>query len=295
MNMTQLNVVKTYKIYIGGQFPRTESGRTYVVNDANGNPIANVCQSSKKDIRNAVQVARKAFGSWSERSAFNRGQILYRMAEMLEGRKTQFMEELAQQGQSMESAKHEIQLCIDRIVYYAGWCDKYQQLLSSVNPVNSSHFNFSMAEPMGVVGILADQNTSLLGLVSQLMPVIAGGNTVVLIASEALPLCSISFAEVLETSDLPSGVVNILTGSATELLPTLAEHMDVNAIFLSNAAAEMVKSTQLSSIDNLKRVLVMDRDWHQESAQGINYIASFQEIKTTWHPIEQIGGATSSY
>jgi len=191
-----MNVLKTYKIYIGGQFPRTESGRSYLLKDANGNPIANVCQSSKKDIRNAVQAARKAFGSWSERSAFNRGQILYRIAEMLEGRKTQFIEELTLQGQGLVSAKHEIELCIDRIVYYAGWCDKYQQLLSSVNPVNSSHFNFSMAEPTGVVGILADQDTSLLGLVSQLMPVIAGGNTVVLIASEALPLCSISFAEV---------------------------------------------------------------------------------------------------
>jgi acyl-CoA reductase-like NAD-dependent aldehyde dehydrogenase len=266
-----------------------------VVNDANGNSIANVCQSSKKDIRNAVQAARKAFGTWSERSAFNRGQILYRMAEMLAGRKAQFIEELMQQGSVADVASQEIERCIDRIVYYAGWCDKYQQILSSVNPVNSSHFNFSMAEPTGVVGILADQDTSLLGLVSQLMPVIAGGNTAVLISSEALPLCSISFAEVLETSDLPAGVVNILTGSATELLPTLAEHMDVNAIFLSNAAAEMVKSTQLFSIDNLKRVLVLDSVWHQESAQGINYISSFQEIKTTWHPIEQIGGATSSY
>jgi len=290
-----MNILKTYKIYIGGQFPRTESGRTYVAKDANGNPIANVCQSSKKDIRNAVQAARKAFGTWSERSAFNRGQILYRMAEMLEGRKVQFIEELMQQGSVADVASQEIERSIDRIVYYAGWCDKYQQILSSVNPVNSSHFNFSMAEPTGVVGILADQDTSLLGLVSQLMPVIAGGNTAVLISSEALPLCSISFAEVLETSDLPAGVVNILTGSATELLPTLAEHMDVNAIFLSNAAAEMVKSTQFFSIDNLKRVLVLDSVWHQESAQGINYISSFQEIKTTWHPIEQIGGATSSY
>ena len=290
-----MNILKTYKIYIGGQFPRTESGRTYVVKDANGNPIANVCQSSKKDIRNAVQAARKAFGTWSERSAFNRGQILYRMAEMLEGRKVQFTEELVQQGSTSDNASQEIERAIDRIVYYAGWCDKYQQILSSVNPVNSSHFNFSMAESTGVVGILADQDTSLLGLVSQLIPVIAGGNTAVLIASEALPLCSISFAEVLETSDLPAGVVNILTGSAVEMLPTLAEHMDVNAIFLSNAAAEMVKSAQLSSIDNLKRVLVMDSDWNQESAQGVRYISSFQEIKTTWHPIEQIGGATSSY
>ena len=290
-----MNVLKTYKIYIGGQFPRTESGRYYTLKDIKGNPIANVCQSSKKDIRNAVQAARKAVGSWSERSAFNRGQILYRIAEMLEGRKAQFIEELTQQGQSMESAKHEIEKSIDRIVYYAGWCDKYQQILSSVNPVNSSHFNFSVAEPTGVVGVLADEQTGLIGLVSQLMPVIAGGNTAVLIASELLPLCAITFAEVLETSDVPAGVVNILTGSADEMLPTLAEHMDVNAIFLSNAVAEMVKSTQLSSIDNLKRVIVRNDDWTQETTQGIRFISSFQEIKTTWHPIEQIGGATSSY
>ena len=290
-----MNILKTYKIYINGQFPRTESGRTYVVNDAEGNPIANVCQSSKKDIRNAVQAARKAFGSWSERSAFNRGQILYRMAEMLEGRKAQFLEELTQQGQSLETAKNEIQLCIDRIVYYAGWCDKYQQILSTVNPVNSSHFNFSVVEPTGVVGILAEQSTGLIGFVSQLMPVIAGGNSAVLIASEQLPLCAITFAEVLETSDLPAGVVNILTGSADEMLPTLSEHMDVNALFLSNVYAEMENNTQLSAIDNLKRVIVKNDDWKKEDAQGISYISSFQEIKTTWHPIEQIGGATSTY
>ena len=293
--MTQLNVLKTYKIYIGGQFPRTESGRSYVINDANGNPIANVCQSSKKDVRNAVQAARKAFGTWSERSAFNRGQILYRIAEMLEGRKAQFVEELTQQGQGLEFATKEVESCIDRIVYYAGWCDKYQQILSSVNPVNSSHFNFSVSEPTGVVGIVADQTTGLMGLVAQLMPVIAGGNTAVLIASESLPLCSISFAEVLETSDVPGGVVNILTGSPVEMLPTLAEHMDVNALFLSNESEDLVKSAQLSALDNLKRVVVLDCNWSLESAQGISFISSFQEIKTTWHPIEQIGGATSSY
>jgi acyl-CoA reductase-like NAD-dependent aldehyde dehydrogenase len=293
--MTQLNVLKTYKIYIGGQFPRTESGRTYVVNDAAGNPIANVCQSSKKDIRNAVQAARKAFGPWSERSAFNRGQILYRIAEMLDGRKSQFIEELTQQGQTIERAQIEIETSIDRIVYYAGWCDKFQQILSSVNPVNSSHFNFSVAEPTGVVGVLADEQTGLLGLVSQLMPVIAGGNSVVLIAAEKFPLCAITFAEVLATSDLPVGVVNILTGSADEMLPTLSEHMDVNALFLSNASNEMVKSTQLSAVDNLKRVVIRNEEWLRENAQGISFISSFQEIKTTWHPIEQIGGATSSY
>jgi acyl-CoA reductase-like NAD-dependent aldehyde dehydrogenase len=290
-----MNILKTYKIYIGGQFPRTESGRTYVVNDAAGNPIANVCQSSKKDIRNAVQAARKAFGPWSERSAFNRGQILYRIAEMLDGRKAQFMEELTQQGQTIERAQIEIEACVDRIVYYAGWCDKFQQILSSVNPVNSSHFNFSVAEPTGVVGILADEHTGLLGFVSQLMPVIAGGNSVVFIAAEKFPLCAITFAEVLATADLPAGVVNILTGSANEMLPTLADHMDVNSLFLSNASNEIVKSTQLSAVDNLKRVVVRNDNWLQEDAQGISFISSFQEIKTTWHPIEQIGGATSSY
>ena len=266
-----------------------------MVNDAAGNPIANVCQSSKKDIRNAVQAARKAFGPWSERSAFNRGQILYRIAEMLDGRKAQFMEELTQQGQTIERAQIEIEACVDRIVYYAGWCDKFQQILSSVNPVNSSHFNFSVAEPTGVVGILADEHTGLLGFVSQLMPVIAGGNSVVFIAAEKFPLCAITFAEVLATADLPAGVVNILTGSANEMLPTLADHMDVNSLFLSNASNEIVKSTQLLAVDNLKRVVVRNDNWLQEDAQGISFISSFQEIKTTWHPIEQIGGATSSY
>jgi acyl-CoA reductase-like NAD-dependent aldehyde dehydrogenase len=290
-----MNILKTYKIYIGGQFPRTESGRFYSLKDQEGKAVANVCLSSKKDIRNAVQAARKAFGSWSERSAFNRGQILYRMAEMLEGRKAQFVEELIQQGQSLEHSKIEIESCIERIVYYAGWCDKYQQILSSVNPVNSSHFNFSVAEPTGVVGVLAEQKSGLIGLVSQLMPVIAGGNSAVLIASEQLPLCAITFAEVLETSDLPAGVVNILTGSAIEMLPTLAEHMDVNALFLSNEGKGLTTEAQFLAVDNVKRVVVKDEDWTKESNQGIRYISSFQEIKTTWHPIEQIGGASISY
>jgi acyl-CoA reductase-like NAD-dependent aldehyde dehydrogenase len=214
---------------------------------------------------------------------------------MLGGRKAQFIEELIQQGQTLERAQIEIETSIDRIVYYAGWCDKFQQILSSVNPVNSSHFNFSVAEATGVVGVLADEQTGLLGLVSQLMPVIAGGNTVVFIAAEKSPLCAITFAEVLATSDLPAGVVNIVTGFANEMLPTLAEHMDVNALYLSNASNEIVKSTQLSAVDNLKRVVLVNEDWNQEKAQGIAFISSFQEIKTTWHPIEQIGGATSSY
>lgn len=290
-----MNILKTYKIYIGGQFPRTESGRYYIVKDSKGNSIANVCQSSKKDIRNAVQAARKAFGNWSERSAYNRGQIMYRIAEMLEGRKSQFVEELVSLGQTTEAALNEVEVSIDRIVYYAGWCDKFQQVLSSVNPVNSAHFNFSVPEPMGVIGIVADQGTGLIGLVSQLMPVLAGGNTALIIASENSPLSAITFAEVLETSDVPAGVVNILTGSPNEMLPTLAEHMDVNGLFLTNMDLESLKQTQIAAVDNLKRVVELQMDWSLDNAQGISFISKFQEIKTTWHPIEHIGGATSTY
>lgn len=288
-------ILKTYKIFIGGQFPRTESGRYYTVKDSDGQVIANVCQSSKKDIRNAVQAARKAYGAWSERTPFNRGQIVYRIAEMLQGRKQQFLDEMMAQGLDQNQSEKEFELCMDRIVYYAGWCDKYQHILSSVNPVQSSHFNFSVAEPTGVVGILVDQQTHLLGLVSQVLPVIAGGNTAVLIAPEKTPLCSISFAEIIATSDVPGGVINILTGSPSEMLLTLAGHMDVNALYLSNAEKEMAINAQLLAIDNLKRVICKDEDWTDERAQGIRYISSFQEIKTTWHPIEQIGGATSNY
>ncbi|MFM6935570.1 MAG: aldehyde dehydrogenase family protein [Flavobacteriales bacterium] len=290
-----MNILKTYKIYIGGQFPRTESGRYYIVKDSKGNSIANVCQSSKKDIRNAVQAARKAFGNWSERSAYNRGQIMYRIAEMLEGRKSQFVDELVSLGQTTEAALNEVERSIDRIVYYAGWCDKFQQVLSSVNPVNSAHFNFSVPEPMGVIGIVADQGTGLIGLVSQLMPVLAGGNTALIIASENSPLSAITFAEVLETSDVPAGVVNILTGSPNEMLPTLAEHMDVNGLFLTNMDLESLKQTQIAAVDNLKRVVELQMDWSLDNAQGISFISKFQEIKTTWHPIEHIGGATSTY
>ena len=198
-------------------------------------------------------------------------------------------------GASLDAAQNEVQASIDRCVYYAGWADKYQALISSVNPVASSHFNFSSPEAMGVVGVVACQETALLGLISQILPGLIGGNTVVVIANTNQPLCAITFAEVLETSDLPAGVVNILTGSAIEMLPTLAEHMDVNALFLSNAGKELTTEAQLIAVDNVKRVVVKDEDWTKESNQGIRYISSFQEIKTTWHPIEQIGGATSSY
>lgn len=293
--MTRLEILKTYKIYIGGQFPRTESGRYYTPKDKKGNPIANICLSSRKDVRNAVVAARKAFGSWSERSAFNRGQILYRIAEMLEGRRAQFIDELIIQGLTKVNAEKEVDLSIDRIVYYAGWCDKYNQVLSSVNPVSSAHFNFSTCEPMGVVGIIAEQRTSLIGLVSMLLPAICGGNTAVILASENLPLCAVTFAEVLNSSDVPGGVVNILTGSIDEMAPTLASHMDVNALIISHLEDSLKKNLSILAVDNLKRKYEFTADWNKSDAQGLHYISDLQEIKTTWHPIENIGGATSSY
>jgi acyl-CoA reductase-like NAD-dependent aldehyde dehydrogenase len=293
--MSRLEILKTYKIYIGGQFPRTESGRYYVPLNSEGNPLANICLSSRKDVRNAVVSARKAFGTWSERSAFNRGQILYRIAEMLEGRRGQFVQELLLQGLSTANAELEVDLSIDRIVYYAGWCDKYNQVLSSVNPVSSAHFNFSTLEPMGVVGVISDQNTSLIGLVSMLLPVICGGNTAVVLASEKLPLCSITFAEVLNSSDVPSGVVNILTGQFKEMAPTMASHMDVNALVFSTIEESLKKDLLVASADNLKRIVAFEADWNKAESQGLHFVSDCQEVKTTWHPIENIGGASSTY
>lgn len=293
--MSRLEILKTYKIFIGGQFPRTESGRYYTPLDKKGQPLANMCLSSRKDFRNAVVAARKAFGSWSERAAFNRGQILYRIAEMLEGRKAQFVEELVKQGSTESKAKQEVELSIDRCVYYAGWCDKYQQVFSAVNPVASSHFNFSALEPMGVVGIITPQTNSLIGLVSVILPVIAGGNTCVVLASEKLPLCAITFAEVLATSDLPGGVVNILTGTEKELVDQFHGHMDVNAVVYAGGNAEYAKAIEAGADCNVKRVFVYEQDFVKETAESPYYLTDLQELKTTWHPIEQIGGATSSY
>lgn len=293
--MSRLEIVKTYKIYIGGQFPRTESGRYYSPVNKEGKVLGNICLSSRKDVRNAVVAARKAVGSWSERSAFNRGQILYRIAEMLEGRKAQFVEELQFQGSSKQAAESEVNLAIDRIVYYAGWSDKYQVIVSSVNPVASSHFNFSVAEPMGVVGIIAPENSSLIGLVSLVLPVICGGNSVVVLASEKLPLCAVTFAEVLHSSDVPGGVINILTGSTDEMAPTLSTHMDVNALVYGGSDSLKLKEIQENAVLNVKRVFAYSTDWTKADAQGLHYISDVQEIKTIWHPIENVGGATSNY
>ena len=293
--MSRLEVLKTYKIFIGGQFPRTESGRYYTPLDSKGKALANICLSSRKDVRNAVVAARKAFGPWSERAAFNRGQILYRIAEMLEGRQAQFVDELMRQGSSKVAATNEVNLSIDRIVYYAGWCDKYNQVVSSVNPVSSSHFNFSSLEPMGVVGIVAEQSTSLIGLVSLILPAICGGNSTVVLASEKLPLCAVTFGEVIHSSDVPAGVINILTGSPEEMAATLASHMDVNALITSNLETKLSNKLALLSVDNLKRKFDYEVNWVEKEKQALHYISDLQEIKTTWHPIENVGGASSSY
>ncbi len=282
----RLGVLKTYKLFIDGKFPRSESEQSYVVKSPNGEQLANICLGSRKDFRNAVVAARKAFPSWSARSAYNRGQILYRMAEMLEGRAKQFIDELESQGLSVSDAKNEVELSIDRLVYYAGWSDKYHQIFSAVNPVSSSHFNFSVPEPTGVVALIAPEESSLLGLVSALAPIVVGGNTVVGLCSHSKPLCAVSFAEVINSSDLPAGVVNLLTGKRTELLPHIAKHMDVNAIVYCDSEVEEIKQIQTDSVENLKRVIINERhDWESLDAQGPYQIMELQEIKTTWHPI----------
>lgn len=294
--MARLEVLKTYKIYVGGKFPRTESGRYYTAKNSKGDALANVCLSSRKDFRDAVSAARTAFGDWGSRAAFNRGQILYRIAEMLEGRKAQFVDELIKQNVSKSAAEAEVELSIDRLIYYAGWCDKFQQLFSSVNPVASPHFNFSVPEPTGVVSIIAPQSTSLIGLVSVIAPVIAGGNTCIVLGSFEKPLCAVTFAEVLNSSDVPGGVVNILTGNPEELTVYFADHMDVNAIVYCEKNADTQKLVKEKSALNMKRVVIYsDTNWQSEEAQSPYLIQNTQEIKTTWHPVENIGGAKAGY
>jgi len=293
--MSRIEVLKTYKIYIGGKFPRTESGRYYQP-EANGKVLGNICLSSRKDFRNAVVAARSAQGAWSSKSAYNRSQVLYRVAEILEGRRAQFINELAQQGSKRSQAEKEVNLSIDRLIYFAGWCDKYTQIFSSVNPVASSHFNFSVPEPTGVVAILAPEESGLLGLISQIAPTIAGGNTCVVLASENIPLCSVTLAEVLSTSDVPGGVINILTGNRKELIPHFAAHMDVNAVVYCGDNSAEIKSIHEAAIDNLKRVMIRDvGDYVSDKYENPYLISSLQETKTTWHPIEKIGAAGSGY
>lgn len=284
----RIEVLKTYKTYVGGNFPRTESGRYYKVYDGNDDILANACQCSRKDVRDAVVAARKAVDGWSGRTAYNRGQILYRIAEMLETRKAQFIQELETIGYKSKKAQKEVEESVDRLIYYAGWSDKYQQVFGTINPVASSHFNFSLPEPMGVVNIWAPEERPLLGLVSVMAPVIVGGNTCIILASEKHPLSAVSFAEVLNSSDVPGGVVNILTGYRDELLEHMTTHKDVNAFFYTDMAVDTESRKQIdeNATLNLKRVIRKPvENWESEDSYSPYFITDFQETKTTWHPV----------
>ncbi|MFJ7901241.1 aldehyde dehydrogenase family protein [Streptomyces sp. NPDC096198] len=291
----RLSVFKTYKLYVGGKFPRSESGRVYEVTDSKGNWLANAPQSSRKDARDAVVAARKAFGGWSGATAYNRGQILYRIAEMLEGRREQFVREVADaEGLSKAKAAAVVDAAIDRWVWYAGWTDKIAQVVGGGNPVAGPFFNLSSPEPTGVVAVLAPQESSFLGLVSVIAPVIATGNTAVVVASEKAPLPALSLGEVLATSDLPGGVVNVLSGRTAEIAAPLAAHQDVNAIDLAGADEVLAKELEIAAADNLKRVLRPQAVDHT-ATPGTERLTAFLETKTVWHPTGSLGASGSSY
>ncbi|MBT1096334.1 aldehyde dehydrogenase family protein [Streptomyces chartreusis] len=291
----RLSVFKTYKLYVGGKFPRSESGRVYEVTDSKGNWLANVPLSSRKDARDAVVAARKAFGGWSGATAYNRGQILYRIAEMLEGRREQYVREVADaEGLSKSKAAAQVDAAIDRWVWYAGWTDKIAQVVGGGNPVAGPFFNLSSPEPTGVVAIVAPQESSFLGLVSVLAPVIATGNTAIVVASEKSPLPALSLGEVLATSDLPGGVVNVLSGRTAEIATPLAAHQDVNAIDLAGAGEDLAKELEIAAADNLKRVLRPQPVDHT-ATPGIDRMTAFLETKTVWHPTGSLGASGSSY
>ncbi|HYN75663.1 MAG TPA: aldehyde dehydrogenase family protein [Candidatus Limnocylindria bacterium] len=286
----RLDVRKTYKLYIGGAFPRSESARSYEVTGAKGEFLANAALASRKDARDAVVAARAAFPKWSSATAYNRGQVVYRVAELLEGRRAQFVDEVAAaEGLTARKASMLVDATVDRLVWYAGWADKIAQVLGGSNAVSGPFFNFSLPEPTGVVAILAPQQSSLLGLVSCVAPVIATGNTCVVLASEAMPLPAVTLTEVLATSDVPGGVVNLLTGRVSEVAPHLASHMDVNAIDLTGAGP-LAADLEVSAADNVKRVLRprvdgdgREVDWHPEP--DLTRLRAFVETKTVWHPI----------
>ncbi len=276
----RIDIRKTYKLYIGGAFPRSESGRTYEVTDAKSNFIANPAQASRKDLRDAVTAARSAFGGWSGATAFNRSQILYRIAEMMEARSEEFVEEIALlEGISRVAAKKQVDQAIDAWVWYSGWCDKISTVAGSTNPISGPFYNFTIPESVGVVGIFPAQKSSLLGLVQAIAPVIAGGNTAVVVASQKFPLCAVTLSEALATSDLPGGVVNILTGITSELAPWMGAHMDVDAIDATGLSKELDKEVRVSGANNLKRI-------HKFSTSDTpQRMLAFMEYKTVWHPI----------
>ncbi|HZJ04597.1 MAG TPA: aldehyde dehydrogenase family protein [Nocardioidaceae bacterium] len=282
----RIDVRKTYKLYIGGAFPRSESGRSYRVTSSKGAFLANASLASRKDARDAVIAARKAFGGWSARTAYNRGQVVYRIAELLEGRRAQFVEEVQlSEGLSKSKATDAVSVAVDRLVWYAGWADKIAQVLGTSNPIAGPYFNFSVPEPTGVVAVVAPEDSSLLGLVSVVAPAIVTGNTVVVVTSYSRPLPAITLSEVLATSDVPGGVVNLLTGSAAEIAPWLASHMDVNALDLAGVQdPELSAALEGEAAENLKRVRRPGgSDWKADP--GIDAMTSFLEIKTVWHPI----------
>jgi acyl-CoA reductase-like NAD-dependent aldehyde dehydrogenase len=285
----RLAVKKTYKLAIGGAFPRSESGRSYEVLDAKGRFLANAAMASRKDARDAVVAARKAYPGWSGATAYNRGQVLYRVAEMMEGRRAQFVDEVAAgEGVPRPRAERSVDEVIDRWVWYAGWADKIAQVSGSTNPVAGPYFDFSVPESTGVVAVLAPQASSLLGLVSVLAPAVVSGNTAVVVASQTRPLPAVTLAEVLGTSDVPGGVVNVLTGTTAEIAPWLASHMDVNAIDLTGIAgdADQGRALEVQAAENLKRVLRApdaEPDWAPEP--GLGRLTFFLETKTVWHPV----------
>jgi acyl-CoA reductase-like NAD-dependent aldehyde dehydrogenase len=284
---TRLDVKKTYKLYIGGKFPRSESGRYLPAKSMKGEHLDNFAHASRKDFRDAVVAARAAVGGWGKASAYNRGQILYRAAEMLQNRAGEIVAEIARSTDvSSAKAKREVAVAIDRLVHFAGWTDKYSQVFGSVSPVASSHFNFTTPEPTGVVVVLAPDEPSLLALVSLVAPVILSGNTAIVIASEKFPLPAATFAEILATSDLPGGVVNILTGKRAELVPHIATHMDVNAIVDGAGVSEISAKLQAGVATNLKRYANhAATDWFSAKVEDPYWILDTVEFKTAWHPI----------
>jgi acyl-CoA reductase-like NAD-dependent aldehyde dehydrogenase len=282
--MTHLTVSKTYKLFIGGAFPRSESGRTYQALDNKGNFLANAALASRKDLRDSVVAARKGYVAWSKATAYNRGQVIYRIAEMLEGRRTEFLELIMiSTGASTKQATAEVDAAIDRLVHYAGWTDKLAAVLGSANPVSSPYFSYSAPEPTGVVGILAPPGSPLLGLISAIAPVITAGNSCVVIAAQD-PCVAITFAEVVATSDVPAGVINILTGRIAELAPHLAAHADVNALDLTGASVELRKALEQAASETVKRVYVPKGIPDFAAAPGTARLRAFLEIKTVWHP-----------
>ena len=287
--MPRLNVTKTSKCYVGGAFIRSESNRTYTINGAAGEFVGNVPLCTRKDVRNAVEAAAKAGPDWAKRSGYNRGQILYRMAEMIEARADELVAaHFPEDAAGKKQAAREISAAIDRIVHYAGWTDKYESLLGSVNPVATSHFNFSVTEPMGIVAVAAPEEAPLLALVSMILPIIASGNVVVALASESQPYPAILLGEMLATCDLPGGVINLLTGKNADILPTFATHEHIRAVY-AFATPEERKTLQTGAAESVKRTRFIPAekpyDWFSESAQGLYFIRDFVELKTTWHPV----------